>query len=103
MDESMRAAGDDIEGAVYILAATVADPAECDTIREALRDLKLGNGPKLHWKDENDDRRALIGAAVAEMPVMHTVVVGTPLDQRKQERARRKCMERLFYELHTLG
>lgn len=34
---------------------------------------------------------------------MHAVVIGTPLDVSKQERARRKCMERLFFELERLG
>jgi hypothetical protein len=31
------------------------------------------------------------------------VVVGHPVEARRQERARRKCIERLMYLLHTLG
>jgi hypothetical protein len=87
---------------IYLLAATVADPDECEPTREVLRSLLPGKARRLHWHTEGGRRRRLIAAALAERPVRHTVVIGAPLDARKPERARRLCLERLLFELAAL-
>jgi len=87
----------------YLLAAAVADPARCEATREVLRSLRTGREPKLHWNSENPSRRARIAAAIAQFDIPSVVMVGTPLDQRRQERARRCCMEELLPHLAALG
>ena len=100
VDESMIQLGR--EG-TYLLAAVVSDPAACDATRAVLRSLRTGREPKLHWSSEKPSRRARITAAVAKFDIPSVVVIGTPLDQRRQERARRCCMEELLPYLAGLG
>lgn len=90
-----------IEG-YYVLAATVAEPGLCEPVREQVRRLLVGRSQRLHWRDEPQRRRRLIARTVASLDPTHTVVVGAPVDPRRQERARRLCMERLLYELGAL-
>ncbi|MEV0282823.1 MULTISPECIES: hypothetical protein [unclassified Kribbella] len=58
---------------------------------------------RLHWVAESAKRRDLIAETVAGLGVVAIVVVGSPVHRLKQERARRCCLERLFYELDQLG
>ncbi|MEU4385434.1 hypothetical protein [Promicromonospora sp. NPDC023805] len=102
VDESMRAARDGREG-LYLLAAVVADPSACDAMRETLRALLLRGAQRLHWRDETVDRRLKIASAIGAQDVALVVVVGAPIDHRRQERARAICMERLLYELDQVG
>lgn len=39
---------------------------------------------------------------IAEHDLVHIVVVGSPIDPRRQERARRQCLERLVFELGNM-
>lgn len=103
VDESMHTASAALPEGIYLLAATVADPAACDPIRDELRRLIPGRARRLHWRDENARRRRVIAGALASIDLAHTVVVGAPVDPQRQERARRLCMERLLHELHALG
>ncbi|MDA0633893.1 hypothetical protein OUY22_10720 [Nonomuraea sp. MCN248] len=94
VDESML-----LQSGLYILAAVLVAPAEAERHRAALRSLLLRRQRKLHWRDENDKRRTLLAEAVAAMRPMGVVVVGAGLDGRRQERARRKCVEHLLWEM----
>ncbi|WP_327590630.1 hypothetical protein OHA25_29185 [Nonomuraea sp. NBC_00507] len=53
----------------------------------------------LHWRDENDKRRTCIIETIALLRPSALVIVGAGLDVKRQERARRKCMEHLLWEL----
>lgn len=102
VDESMRLdistnAGD------YILAAVVADPGICESVRDRLRDLLLRRQERLHWRDEDDNRRDHIAATAASFDAAAVVVVGAPLIKSKQERARRICLETMLPFLEELG
>jgi hypothetical protein len=99
----MHSASATLPSGLYLLATTVADPGECEPIRDTLRGLLVGRTPRLHWRDQTPRRRRFIAGVLADLAVTHTVVVGMPLDQARQERARRQCMERLFHELHALA
>lgn len=103
VDESMHPASATLAEGVYLLAATVADPAVCGPVREELRRLLIGKSRRLHWRDQTPRRRRVIADTVAAFDVLHSVVVGAPIDPRRQERARRLCMERLLHELDSLG
>lgn len=103
VDESMHPCGGGLAEGIYLLAATIAAPAECDRIRWDLRELLIGRNERLHWRDETAERRRQIAAAIGSLELVHTVVVGAPLDEHKQERARRLCMELLLIELDRCG
>jgi len=103
MDESMHGAGATLDEGVYLLAATVADVDLVSDIRHRLRGLLIGKNHRLHWRDENVKRRRTIAATIAEYDIAHTVVIGTPLNEQKQERARRICMESMLMELDRRG
>lgn len=83
----------------YILAATIADPDRCQPIRESLLQLRSSGPGKLHWTDENDRRRKRLVTTVAGFNLDHAVIVGAPLNTRKQERARAQCLEQLLFDL----
>jgi len=40
---------------------------------------------------------------VAVLDCLHVVVIGSPVPQRRQERARAACLTRLVLELHGMG
>ena len=100
VDESMRFTPDN---SLYLLAAAIADPTLCEPARAALRPLKAKGSRKLHWHSEDDPRRRKISAAVAACGIDSVVIVGAPVDKRKQERARAQCLEHLLWELDGLG
>jgi hypothetical protein len=99
VDESMSVADDNGPGA-YVLAAVLADPLQCEGIRDRFRALRRGREPRLHWRSEESRRRARIAAAFADVDLAAIVAVGSPARQSKQERARRCCLEHLLFELH---
>jgi hypothetical protein len=68
-----------------------------------LRELTFTKGGRLHWVDESSKRRDRIAAAVAALDLAAVVTIGSPVHRSKQERARRCCLERLFYELGLMG
>ena len=100
-DESMRRSARG-EGAVYFLGAAIVDMDDYDTCRSALLALPR-SGSKLHWHDADTQRRRRIMAAVEGLPAQHVVVIATPTDPARQERARAKCVERMLHELDQYG
>lgn len=101
VDESMRQRA--VPAPMYLLGAVVADPSQCEPAREQLRAILPKGAPKLHWSDMGDKEKTRATAVVTSFDLAHLVVVGTPLDHRKQERARAHCMERLYWELGEMG
>lgn len=102
VDESMHTATPKMPDGIYLLAATIAEATACDTTRDVLRGLLPRKATRLHWRDQTQRRRRVIADALQNLDVVHTVVIGAPLDPRRQERARRICMERLLHELCSL-
>ncbi|MQA83586.1 MAG: DUF3800 domain-containing protein [Streptosporangiales bacterium] len=97
VDESMRIRADGSD--VFVLAAALIPAGECEEIREEMRQLLLRGQRQLHWRLEGSVRRRKIVKQIASLDVQHRVVVGSPLPPRRQERARRVCLERLLWEL----
>lgn len=91
-----------MDQSIYLLAAAIANPIVCEPAREALRPFKAKGAPKLHWHSEDDGRRRKITAVVASFDVESLVIIGTPVDLRRQERARAQCMEHLLWQLDQL-
>ena len=97
-DESMRTSGNE---SMYLLGATIFN---VDTPRlDALVSLKLKDAAKLHWRELGRKTQVDVMRAVADIPAMTTVVVGVPMNPRKQERARRKCLEKMVGMLVEQG
>lgn len=93
---------DDLPG-VYVMAAAIADPLACESTRDALRALVPARQSRIHWRDEDPGRRSAIVKTIADLDLIAIVTVGTPVNPKKQERARRCCLERLLFEVDRLG
>ena len=103
VDESMHPPSAPEQDGLYLLGCAVADPETCETMREVLRSMTPSGKERLHWHDEDDDLRLEIASMIAELDLVKMVVVGSSYNPRKDERARRQCLERLFAELSQLG
>lgn len=101
IDESGRRRADD--ACVYALAAVLIDDEHHDPVAEALRDLRYGRNQVIHWRDERQERRALIVKALAELPIHGIVTVNVYENTANTERARRFCLRRLLPELADRG
>ncbi|MFC6081448.1 hypothetical protein [Sphaerisporangium aureirubrum] len=94
LDESMRP-----EAGIYVLAAVLVPDRSAAPYRAALQGLLMGRQPRLHWRDEGPKRRLEIAYALTDLSLDTIAVVGTEMPASKQKRARRKCMERLYWRL----
>lgn len=97
VDESIRMAANP---PTYLMAATV--PMRDDQLAPFEALLQRG-ARKLHWRDMPTPLRKKSVRAITEMDHLTTVVAAAPLDRRKQERARRKCLGALLPALEELG
>lgn len=98
-DESVRMAG---APPFYMMGvALIPDSAQIDP--ELFKRIMPKGSRKLHWRDMNEglqrrSLRLLSGVERADL-----VVIASPLAGRKQERARRKCLEALLPSLEGRG
>ena len=98
IDESLR-----VRDGIYILAAVIIADTDADHYRQALTSLLHRRQARLHWRDESRTRRTQIVGAVRHLRHTGAIVIGTGMPPGHQERARRKCIERLLYELASRG
>lgn len=98
VDESVH-----VDHGLYVLAAAVADPTVCPGHREVLRAHVRSPRRRLHWKDEERSDRLRLVQSLTMLDLAHVVAIASPLDPRRQERARRKCIERLLMHLSEDG
>ncbi|HEU5160577.1 MAG TPA: hypothetical protein VFU43_26505 [Streptosporangiaceae bacterium] len=94
VDESLR-----LSVRRYLMAAVFVPGDRAESHRAVLRGLLRRRQRRLHWRDEDDQRRVALVAAIAELRPRGIVVIGEGMDPRHQERARRKCMECLLWQL----
>ncbi|MFG2056642.1 hypothetical protein ACGFI9_21730 [Micromonospora sp. NPDC048930] len=102
IDESMRQRPD--RAGVYVLAAAVIRTDDVESVRfEAARLAPTRRG-RVHYREADDDeRRKMIQAVSSMTAAMHVVVVGAGMDNARQERARRLCMEQLLWQVGQGG
>jgi hypothetical protein len=99
-DESFQE--DPVDG-FYVLAAAVFPPPIHDEVRELMVDLRGSRKiHKLHWNEMDPRQQEESAKRLASVDGFHVVTVGTPVPQRRQERARAGCLTRLVVELHSL-
>jgi hypothetical protein len=94
IDESLR-----IPQGLYLLAAVIVADADASDYRAALRALLYRRQIQLHWRNESAKRRSQLIAAVCELRHSGAIVIATGVPGSRQERARRKCIDRLLREL----
>jgi hypothetical protein len=87
---------------IYALAAPVFDAGLADGLRSAAAGLGR-RGQPFHWREAGHRRRQEAVELVADLDVVQFVVVGIGLDNARQERHRRKCLQRLLWELERFG
>jgi len=96
-DESEPGGG--LDHAAYILAAVIVDDSHSAALRDAIERLRPARMKKLHWYEAIEVQRhtwcGLLGLAVA------TIVVRYDGSPARAERRRRRCLERLVYELES--
>mgnify|MGYP001314738047 CR=1 FL=1 len=88
---------------VYILSAALVDQADLADARAEIRRLLRPGQRKLHWRAESDRTREVIAKTIASLPALHVIVVRVGRPGERSERRRRKCLERLAYELDHRG
>lgn len=98
VDESLR-----ISDGLYILAAVIVADQEADHHRAALKDLLYRRQVRLHWRDESSPRRRHLVAAFCGLEHAGVVIIAAGMNSGRQERARRKCIDRLLAELVGQG
>lgn len=98
VDESIHL---DVEaGGIYVLAAAIIhEDRDLDDIRRQLRRLVPRRQVRLHWHTEGEGARMRVIDTIAELRLEHVVVIRAGVDPKRQERARRKGLERLVFEL----
>lgn len=87
----------------YVLAAVLVDPLRWAEAAAMLHALRLPRQRRLHWHDESPVRRLQLASAVGRLDLRAIATVGHPVDQRRGDRARRQCLERLLWELQGVG
>jgi hypothetical protein len=99
VDESHRAAN----GGHYVLAAVVTEAAVVEEARRRARDVRLKGSRYFHWRAERPEPRRRMLHQIVELDLALVVVVTTPVDGRRQQRARALCLKRLVWELAERG
>lgn len=102
IDESARRRAS--EGAcVYTLAAVVVPDESIEKVQQAMINLRYRKSPRVHWRDEREERLPEIVRTVAGLPWTGVVTVCLHGPEMKSERARRLCIMRLLPELSERG
>ena len=96
-DESVRSS---IASPMYLIAATIIP----ENASLAPLEMILPKGAsKLHWRDLGVKAQRESLSRIAELESESTIVIASPIDPRKQERARRKNLETLLPLLENRG
>ena len=98
-DESVRVIANP---PIYLLGATIFSEDPAHTL-EALKRLQPPGARKLHWRDLGRQTQKRSLEAIAKAQQTTHIVVASPLKSNKQERARRKCLQKMLTELENQG
>ena len=98
-DESIRMVGNP---PFYLLGATVVK-SDCGRALSELAELKPPSAAKLHWRDMGHKAQRKSLEIISELDLASTVAIARPLNGKRQERARRKCLEKLIASLEEAG
>lgn len=89
-------------GGPYVMVASIILEGDPGDVRRELTRLKPNGGSKLHWYSSVEGLRRETLQAIQALPLMHWAVVMDSVAEESPERTRRKCIERLLWELAGL-
>lgn len=98
-DESVRMVGDP---PFYMLGVCLLGDVPDSTFEELAKVMPPG-ARKLHWRGMSQGLQRESLRLISGIERVDLVVIAAPLDGKKQERARRKCLEALLPELERRG
>ena len=98
-DESVRMVG---EPPFYLLGATLVTLESRSRLID-IANLRPPGAAKLHWRDMGYKLQRQSLGIIADLGFRSLVAIARPLDGRRQERARRKCLERMLTRLGAEG
>ena len=98
-DESIRMVGNP---PFYMLGVCLLEDADAIDFGKLAKVMPPGS-KKLHWRDMSQGLQRESLKLLADIKRADVVVVASPLDGKKQERARRKCFEALLPKLEAKG
>ena len=98
-DESIRMVG---TPPFYMLGVCTLEDADAIDFAQLAKVMPPGS-KKLHWRDMSQGLQRKSLQLIAEIDRVDMVVIASPLDGKKQERARRKCLEALLPKLEERG
>lgn len=99
LDESEPATG-----GTYVLACSLVVTDHLEGLRSRLSALRLPGEQKVHWYERSRGQRRLLVETIAAMPAIHHIVVRDDCGDESSERRRRKCLERMLWNLeHVYG
>lgn len=99
-DESIRS--NNLSQPLYLLGASLID-SDFDEVRQQLNAAKPAGSSKLHWREMSDRTRRSTIKLLESFDSWHCIVCSEVLRPGKEERCRRKCMERLLPFLESSG
>ena len=100
VDESVHLIG---APSMYVLASVVVQHQEADEVRAVLRDSRGNRRNRFHWVNEEQVDREALAKTVGALDLFSVVAVCSPIDNKRQERARRLCLTQLLWELESRG
>lgn len=89
-------------GTAYLLGATVFESNPDATI-SALLSLKGKQAKKLHWREMGRKAQADALRILGSSSARTTIVIAEGISTKRQERARKKCLESLLISLENKG
>lgn len=98
-DESIRMAG---SPPFYMMGVCLLEDADTVDFSKLAKLMPPGSR-KLHWRDMSQGLQRESLNLLMDIKRADVVVVASPLDGKKQERARRKCLETLLPRLEAKG
>lgn len=87
----------------YMLGAAIYNSETALKAAAAMQNLLLPGQAKVHWHDEDERRRLKLVNEVARLDGVGLIVVRNGLQGEKDERRRRLCGQRMYYELQQNG
>lgn len=88
----------------YVFAAVIVELGAQDLARDMLHELRgTRHISKVHWNEMDRGEQKNAAQRLAQVEGFHIVAVGSPVPQRRQERARSACLKALVPELHGFG
>lgn len=82
----------------YLIGACILGNDALESIEKIKRIVPKG-AKKIHWRDMGNRTQKQALEIIAQAPQTTCIVVATPMNPKRQERSRRKCLEKLLLYL----